>query len=65
MKSILITPKDTSEFRLIVDALSKIGVKPDLLTDDEKDDIASAIMMRDGERSEGKALVRKLYHGDF
>lgn len=61
MKSILITPKSATELRLVVDTLNKIGVKPSVLSEDEKEDIASALMMRDGERDEGKALVKKLY----
>lgn len=65
MKSILITPKDANELRLIVDTLDKLGVKPNVLSEDEKDDIASALMMRDGERNEGRALVRKIYEENF
>jgi len=60
MKSILITPKSTSELKLIVDTLQKLGIRPCLLSEDEKEDIASALMMR-SDRLEDKALVRKLY----
>jgi len=60
MKTLLVTPKNATEFRLIVDALDKLGIHPCVLSDDEKEDIVSALMMREGERNEGKALVRKL-----
>jgi len=61
MKTLLVNPKDVSELRLVVDTLNKLGVRSCILSDDEKEDIASALMMREGERNEGKALVRKLY----
>ena len=61
MKTLLVTPKNATELRLIVDALNKLGVQPCVLSDDEKEDIVSAVMMREGERDEGKAIVRKLY----
>lgn len=61
MKTLLVTPKNATEFRLIVDTLDKLGIRSCVLSDDEKEDIASALMMREGERDEGKALVRKLY----
>ena len=61
MKSILVTPRDVTELQLILDTLNKVGVKPCVLSEEEKEDIASALMMREGEIKEGKALVRKLY----
>lgn len=61
MKTLLVNPKDVSELRLVVDTINKLGVSSCILSDDEKEDIASALMMREGERNEGKALVRKLY----
>jgi hypothetical protein len=61
MKTLLVNPRDMTELRLVVDTLNKLGVSCCILSEDEKDDIASALMMREGERDEGKALVRKLY----
>ena len=60
MKSIIVTPRDAEELTLVVNTLKKLGVHPYLLSEDEKEDITSALMMRDCERSEGKALVKKL-----
>jgi hypothetical protein len=61
MNSILITPRNAAELKLIVETLSKIGVQTCVLSEDEKEDIASALMMREGNGSDGKALVKKLY----
>ncbi|WPP50224.1 hypothetical protein [Catalinimonas niigatensis] len=60
MKTILITPRNVAELNMIMDAIQRIGMDTCILSEDEKEDIITALMMREAERNEGMAIADKL-----
>ena len=60
MKTILITPRNVAELNMLMDAIQRMGMDSCVLTEDEKEDIITALMMREAERTEGMAIADKL-----
>lgn len=61
MKTILITPRNIAELDMIMEAIQSMGIDSCILSEDEKEDIITALMMREAERTEGMAIADKLY----
>lgn len=51
MKTLVITPKNDSEFKFIADLLKKLGVGSSTLTQDELEDIGMSKLMRGVDKS--------------
>jgi hypothetical protein len=60
MKTILITPRNVAELNMLMDAIQRLGMNSCVLTEEEKEDIITALMMREAERTEGMAIADKL-----
>lgn len=63
MSSIVINPKNESEFEFISKLLKKLGVKSKVLSEEEMEDIGLGIMMKEAKRSETvseKEVLKKL-----
>jgi hypothetical protein len=52
MDSILVNPKDEKELQLLSELFSKMKIQSKILTNEEKEDIIFADMMRDVDRNE-------------
>ena len=52
MKSIVITPKDKSEYEFISNLLKKLGLSTKTLTEEEKEDAGLGLLMRQAERTQ-------------
>lgn len=63
MKSILITPKSTREFKFLSGLLDKLGVSSKTLSAEELEDIGMSVMMKQASRSKKatrESIMRKL-----
>ncbi len=63
MKSIVITPKNRSEFELLSKLFRKMGISSKTLTEEEKEDIGLSLMMREADRSKKvskETILKKL-----
>ena len=63
MESLLITPASTAELQLLRDLLKQMRIKTKVLTDEEKEDLGLALMMReakDSPRVSRESVMRKL-----
>ncbi|HTF05860.1 MAG TPA: hypothetical protein VK826_17650 [Bacteroidia bacterium] len=63
MKSLVITPKDKSEFKLINDLLSKLGISVSALTPEEMEDLGLSKLMKGVDRSKTvskSSILKKL-----
>jgi len=61
MKTILITPKNKSELKLLSKLLEKLKVDATYLSEEEKEDLGLKILMRQADRSKtvSRATVMK------
>ena len=63
MKSIVITPKDSKELKLIYELLKKMGISSTILSEEEKEDAGLLMLMKEADKSEivsRKEIVDKL-----
>ena len=51
MKSIVITPKNSSEFEFLNKLLKKLNISSKVLTREDKEDIGMAVLMRETDRT--------------
>ena len=61
MHSIIITPKNKDEYRLIHDFISKLRLNYALLNTEEKEDMGLSLLMKKADRSSkiGREIVMK------
>jgi hypothetical protein len=52
MKSIVITPKDSKELKLIAELLNKMGISSTMLSEEEKEDAGLLMLMKEADKSE-------------
>jgi hypothetical protein len=52
MKSIVITPKDSKELKLIAELLNKMGISSTILSEEEKEDAGLLMLMKEADKSE-------------
>jgi len=52
MKSIVITPKDSKELKLIAELLKKMGISSTILSEEEKEDAGLLILMKEADKNE-------------
>lgn len=52
MNSIIITPKNKREFKLLSELLAKMNVSAKTLSDEEKEDFGMAMLMKEADRSQ-------------
>jgi hypothetical protein len=52
MESLLITPKNEADLKLISDLLFRLNIKVQVLTEEEKEDIGLGILMGEVNRNE-------------
>jgi hypothetical protein len=52
MKSIVITPKNRSEFEFLSNLFRKLGLSTKTLTEEEQEDIGLSLLMREVDRSD-------------
>ena len=57
MKSIVITPKDSKELKLIAELLNKMGISSTILSEEEKEDAGLLMLMKEADKS--KMVTRK------
>ncbi|MEK6480792.1 hypothetical protein WJR50_24835 [Catalinimonas sp. 4WD22] len=60
MNTILITPRNVAELNMLMEVIQKMEIESCSLSEDEKEDITTALMMREAEREEGMAIAEKL-----
>lgn len=63
MESLLITPRNKTEQKLLADLLTKMNVKVSVLTDDDKEDLGMAALLKEADRSKKvtkQAVLQKL-----
>lgn len=60
MNTILITPKNVAELKMLMEVIQQMELESCILSEDEKEDITTALMMREAEREEGMAIAEKL-----
>jgi hypothetical protein len=63
MKSIVITPKDSKELRLIAQLLDKMGISSAILSEEEKEDAGLLMLMKEADKREivsRKEIIDKL-----
>ncbi|MDF9796690.1 hypothetical protein OKW21_001953 [Catalinimonas alkaloidigena] len=60
MNTILITPRNVAELNLLMEVIQKMEIESCILSEEEKEDITTALMMREAEREEGMAITEKL-----
>lgn len=63
MKSIVITPKDSKELRLIAQLLDKMGISSTILSEEEKEDAGLLMLMKEADKREivsRKEIIDKL-----
>lgn len=60
MNTILITPKNVAELNMLMEVIQQMELESCILSEDEKEDITTALMMREAEREEGMAIAEKL-----
>ena len=51
MKSIIVTPKDTNEFKFLTGLLNKLKISARELTADEIEDFGLSVLMKQADRS--------------
>lgn len=51
MRSILIQPKSTSEYRLLIQVLEKMGIQADTISSEDKEDALLSAMMKSVDRN--------------
>ncbi|WKN30435.1 hypothetical protein PZB74_15830 [Porifericola rhodea] len=61
MKTILITPKNVAELNLIMEIVESMKLNSCTLSLDEKEDILTALMMREAEKKESMMIAEKLH----
>ncbi len=52
MSSIVINPKDAKELQFISELLQKLGIKAQVLSAEDSEDLGLSILMRDVDRSD-------------
>lgn len=52
MESIIVTPKNQEEFRLLTDLLAKMDISSKVLSEEEKEDIGLGILLQEADRNE-------------
>lgn len=52
MESIIVTPKNQEEFRLLTDLLAKMNISSKVLSEEEKEDIGLGILLQEADRNE-------------
>ncbi|WP_439583898.1 hypothetical protein [Dyadobacter bucti] len=52
MESIIVTPKNQEEFRLLTDLLAKMDISSKVLSEEEKEDTGLGILLQEADRNE-------------
>jgi len=52
MESIIVTPKNQEEFRLLTNLLAKMDISSKVLSEEEKEDIGLGILLREADLTE-------------
>jgi len=52
MESIIVTPKNQEEFRLLTDLLAKMDISSKVLSEEEKEDIGLGNLLREADLTE-------------
>jgi len=52
MDSLLITPKNSGDLKLILDLLQRLKMKVQILTEEQKEDLGLALLMQEADREE-------------
>jgi hypothetical protein len=63
MESIVITPKNKDEAKIITDLLAKMNINSKVISDEEKEDIGLLLMMKEADRNEKVSrdeIIKKL-----
>jgi len=63
MKSIVISPKNSTDMRFIYELLKKLAIPSKVLSDEEKEDLGLSILMREADRTKKvsrEIIMRKL-----
>ena len=63
MKSIIVTPKDTNEFKFLTGLLHKLKISARELTEEEIEDFGLSFLMKQADRSKKvsrESIVKKL-----
>lgn len=63
MESLIITPRNKTEQKLLADLLTKMNVKVSVLTEDDKEDLGMAALLKEADRSKKvtkEAVLQKL-----
>lgn len=66
METFIITPKSRAEAKILTDVLDKLKIAVKVLTDEEKEDLGLAIMIKEADRSKkvSKAEIMKALKTD-